>query len=414
MADYLTAELPGTGGTLRQEPADFQVEEIPLYQPSGSGEHLYLTIEKRGITTFELLRQLAGALRCPERDLGYAGLKDARAVTRQVVSVPQRRPDDVTGLELRGARIVDARCHGNKLRLGHLAGNRFRIRIRQPAPEALTRAEAILAVLAERGVPNRFGHQRYGALGNSHQIGMAILQGDWPRAAQEIVGDPQAIEHPGWQAAALAFRAGDLDEALRRLPRHCHPERRLLTALHAGQPAREAVLTLPRRLLRFYLSACQSALFDRLVERRLTALGTLWPGDLAWKHVNGACFEVADAATEQPRADAFEISPSGVLFGSKVRLAAGPAGALECALLDEAGLAPESFRLGGGLTMEGERRPLRVPVTDVAVTSDDDALLLAFRLPKGSFATAVLHEVVKPDPLAGELVDTPEQAFLLE
>jgi tRNA pseudouridine13 synthase len=89
---YLTAALPGTGGTLRQEPTDFMVEEIPLYEACGEGGHLYLTVEKSGITTFDLLRQLARALQCPEREIGYAGLKDARAVTRQTVSVPRRRP----------------------------------------------------------------------------------------------------------------------------------------------------------------------------------------------------------------------------------------------------------------------------------------------------------------------------------
>ncbi len=109
---------------------------------------------------------------------------------------------------------MDARCHRNKLRLGHLAGNRFRIRIRRPAPEALTRAETILAVLQKLGVPNRFGTQRYGVLGNSHHIGRAILTGNCPVAVQEIVGDPAGDRHPDWQAAALAFRAGDLDGAL--------------------------------------------------------------------------------------------------------------------------------------------------------------------------------------------------------
>ncbi len=405
MSSYLTAALPGTGGTLRMEPADFFVEEIPLYEACGEGAHLYLSIEKSGITTFELLRQLARALNCPERDIGYAGLKDARAVTRQTVSVPLRRPQDVAGLELRGARILAARCHHNKLRLGHLAGNRFRIRIQRPVAEALSRAEAILAVLQQSGVPNRFGDQRYGVLGNSHRIGRALLSGDFAGAAREIVGDPAEILHPDWRAAALAYRAGDLQTALARLPRHCHPEQRLLEALHAGRSPHQAVLVLPRKLLRLYLSAYQSSLFDRLVDLRLAALRELWPGDLAWKHVNGASFEVLDAAVEQPRADAFEISPTAPLFGCKVRLAGGQAGQLERRLLDEEGLTLEAFRLSGGLTMDGERRPLRVPLAEVTTAADGDDLLLAFRLPRGSFATAVLHEVMKTATAPAALAD---------
>ena len=408
MSHYLTAMLPGTGGTLRREPADFLVEEIPLYEPCGQGEHLYVTVEKTGLTTFELLRQLARALRCPERDIGYAGLKDARAVTRQTVSIPLRRPEDVTGLELPGVRILAARPHRNKLRLGHLAGNRFRIRIHQPEPDAPARAETILGVLANLGVPNRFGDQRYGVLGNSHRIGRAIVTGDFPAAVREIVGDPTEILHPDWQAAATAFRAGDLAAALAQFPRHCHPERRLLEALRAGQAPREAVMALPRKLLRLYLSAYQSSLFDRLVDMRLHALERLWPGDLAMKHVNGACFEVADPAVEQPRADAFEISPTAPLYGCKVLLAGGQAGLLEQSLLDKERLTLEDFRLPGGLTMEGERRPLRVPLADVAVAADRTDLVLSFRLPKGSFATAVLHEVMKTGGAPVELMDTAE------
>jgi tRNA pseudouridine13 synthase len=411
MSSYLTAMLPGTGGSLRREPADFFVEEIPLYEPCGQGEHLYLTVEKCGITTFDLLRLLARALRCPEREIGYAGLKDARAVTRQTVSVPLRRPEDAVGLELPGVRIIEARLHRNKLRLGHLAGNRFRIRIHQPEPEALPRAEAILGVLGDLGVPNRFGDQRYGVLGNSHRIGRAILTDDFSAAIREIIGNPEEIRHPDWQAAALAYRGGNLDEALTRLPRHCHPERRLLEALHAGRSPHDAVFSLSRRLLRLYLSAYQSSLFDRMVDMRLDSLDRLWPGDLACKHVNGACFAVLDPAVEQPRADAFEISPTAPLFGCKVPLAGGQAGLLERCLLDKEQLTPESFRLSGGLTMHGERRPLRVPLTEVTTDSDDADLLVAFRLPKGSFATAVLHEIMKVSAPIADLTDTLDQTF---
>ncbi len=408
MSHYLTTMLSGTGGTLRREPADFMVEEIPLYEPCGQGEHLYVTVEKTGLTTFDLLRQLARSLRCPERDIGYAGLKDARAVTRQTVSIPLRRPEDVAGLEIAGVRILAACLHRNKLRLGHLAGNRFRIRIHQPEPDALARATTILGVLEDLGVPNRFGDQRYGVLGNSHRIGRAILTGDFPAAVREIVGDPAEILHPDWQTAAAAFRSGDLATALAHLPRHCHPERRLLEALRAGQAPREAVLALPRKLLRLYLSAYQSSLFDRLVDMRLNALERLWPGDLAMKHINGACFEVTDPAAEQSRADTFEISPTAPLFGCKVLLAGGQAGLLEQSLLDKERLTLEDFRLPGGLTMEGERRPLRVPLREVAVEADQDDLVLSFRLPKGSFATAVLHEVMKSGGAPSELMDTAE------
>jgi len=395
MTEFLTAQLPGTGGAIRQRPEDFQVDEMPLYEPCGEGEHLYLRVEKCGLTTYDLLRELANALNCNERDLGYAGLKDARAITRQTVSVPLRQPEDVKRLQIPGVTILSAVRHHNKLRPGHLAGNLFRIRIHQPVEGALQRAEAILGVLEDLGVPNRFGEQRYGALGNSHRIGRELLREDFSSAIDEIIGAPAEISHPGWRLAAEAYHEGDLATAIEKLPRHCRPERRVLEMLRDGRSAQRAVQAMPRKLLRLYLSAYQSSLFDRLLEMRMATLGRIWTGDLAYKHSNGACFLVTDAAAEQLRADVFEISATAPLFGYKTRLAEGPAGLLEQSLLDKEGLTLESFRLPGGLAMEGERRPVRVPIQNPECAMQGEDLLVSFSLPKGSFATTVLAEVMK-------------------
>ncbi len=395
MTKFLTAQLPGIKGTIREKPDDFRVDEIPLYEPCGEGDHLYLTVEKCGLTTYDLLRELAKALNCKERDLGYAGLKDAVAITRQTVSVPLRKPEDVKGLKIPGVKILSARLHGNKLRPGHLAGNHFRIRIHKPEPESLQRVEAILGVLQDIGVPNRFGEQRYGSLGNSHRIGQAIIRDDFDMAVNEIIGNPEEINHAGWQEASQAYHSGNLQVAIEKLPRHCRPERQLLEMLRDGKTPRHAVRAMPRKLLRLYLSAYQSSLFDRLIDMRLDTLEKIWPGDLAYKHVNGACFLVTDAETEQARADSFEISPTAPLFGYKTKLAQGQAGLLEQSLLDKEQLTLASFRLPGGLAMEGERRPLRVPVQATGCTQEGENLMVSFSLPKGSFATTVLAEIMK-------------------
>lgn len=395
MAEFLTAALPGTGGEMKQSVEDFCVEEIPLYLPCGQGEHLYLTVEKRGISTPELLSRLARALGVREREIGYAGLKDARATTRQTLSLQGVDREQVLQLQIPDVEILGAEWHGNKLRLGHLAGNRFRIRLRKVGSEALERALDILHVLQDLGVPNRFGEQRYGVLGNNQRIGLRLLRGDFAGAAEEIIGDPQLIANARWQEAAGCYRSGDLAGARAALPPRFREEHRLLEMLLGGRSHRDAVLGLPRARLRLYLSACQSQLFDRLLAMRLATLEQFWPGDLAWKHDNGACFLVEDPAAEQPRADRFEISPTAPLFGYKVRLAHGQAGILEQSLLDKEQLTLESFRLGGGLNMEGERRPLRVPLADLSAEQQGDDLLLGFSLPRGSYATSVLHEVMK-------------------
>ena len=397
MSHYLTALLPGTAGILKETPGDFRVEEIPLYLPAGSGEHLYVTVEKIGMTTGDLVQKLSRALNLPAREIGYAGLKDARAITVQTLSLPGVKAEAALALQIPGVRVLAAIPHRNKLRLGHLAGNRFVIRLRDVVPDAATHALDILHVLQDLGVPNSFGAQRYGSLGNSHRIGRAILTGDFSEGCRELIGEPGVILDPAWQAAAVAYNESGAAAALELMPQRCRNERQGLRSLTQGATPQQALLGLPRPLLRLFLSAYQSSLFDRIVSMRLASLGTLWAGDLACKHVNGAVFSVADPTIEQPRADAFEISPTGPLFGRKVPLAAGMAGMLEEALLDKEKLTLEMFHLGNGLDMEGERRPLRVPLGEFSVNATAEGLLLSFSLPKGSYATSVLREVMKND-----------------
>lgn len=392
---WLTQDIPGTGGAYKENPEDFQVEEIPLYPCCGEGEHLYLWIEKRGISTRNLLGQLARGLRLQERELGYAGLKDARALTRQLISIPGKKADQLPQLQLENARIVESQRHTNKLRLGHLAGNRFRIRLRQTLPDAAQRAEAILARLQQQGVPNFFGEQRYGALGNSALLGRLLLQHNYQAFCHEFIGDPRLIRDPDWQRAAELFRAGQLGAAQQQLPRTMRDEHRLLDNLQLGQSCQEAVTRLPRNLLRLFLSATQSKLFDTLLRERRFRLERLEDGDIAVKLSNGACFRVIDAAQEQPRAERFEISPTAPLYGTKVMLATGQPGEREKQLLEETGISLASWR-SESLTMPGERRPLRVPLHDAQVSaSGTRELTLEFALPKGSYATSVLQEVIK-------------------
>src|SRR5512138_2005781 len=111
MYRFLTADIPGIGGTIKEIPGDFQVREIPLYPPCGEGEHTFTEIEKSGITTLEAVRRLSRALNIPEREIGYAGLKDARGTTIQTLSIPRTPPDRIFALELAGIRILSAVRH---------------------------------------------------------------------------------------------------------------------------------------------------------------------------------------------------------------------------------------------------------------------------------------------------------------
>lgn len=394
--NWLTADIPGTGGVYKEAPQDFQVEEIPLYPCSGEGEHLYLWMEKSGISTREMLQQLTHGLRIKEQEIGYAGLKDTRALTRQMVSIPFKKIDQINNLNLKNCKIVNIERHTNKLRLGHLAGNRFTIKLKHTHPEATARTEEIFAQLQQRGVPNLFGEQRYGVLGNSAKLGQLLVQRQYEDFCRIFIGDPGLIRNPDWKKSAEYYQQGNIQGTLDHLPKQMHDERRLLSALSRKNSYQQAVLNLPRNLLRLFLSAAQSLFFDRLLTQRITQLDQLLDGDIAIKHVNGACFRVESAADEQARADSFEISPSAPLFGTKVMLSTGQPGMNETTLLINAGLTLDSWQLGQGLTMPGERRALRVALTDAKImTAEEEALTLSFALPKGSYATSVLREIIK-------------------
>ena len=151
---FLTGDLPGVGGHSKDRAEDFLVEELPLYEPSGEGTHTYFVIEKRGMTTMAAVKAVARALGRQARDIGYAGLKDARAVTRQTLSVEHIDPERVGNLYIMGLEILSVAQHRNKLKRGHLRGNRFVLNIRETEPNPRPRAEAIMNVLADRGLPN--------------------------------------------------------------------------------------------------------------------------------------------------------------------------------------------------------------------------------------------------------------------
>lgn len=396
MHPYLTADIPGIGGTIKESRGDFIVEEIPSYLPCGSGEHCYLTIEKYGMTTLEAIRRIAQCVKVQERDIGYAGMKDAVGITRQTISIQWLAPSKALALELDGVRVVSAERHSNKLKIGHLKGNRFRVVIRGVSGAVAPAVTEILGIIKKRGVPNYFGYQRYGAQGNSHLIGLAMLRRDWRGCVDRLIGNPEAVRDEAWSAAISAYQLGNTAEALRLFPRHCRNEREVLQRLVARPDEYEkACSALHPRIKKLYLSAVQSFLFDQAVARRITAIDRVITGDLACKHANGACFPVEDAEAEQGRADVFEISASGPMFGCKMKFPEGEAGKLEHEILEQAGITLNQFDLPGGLRMEGERRPLRIPAGDLCWSASGDSVTVEFTLPRGSYATSLIRELTK-------------------
>ena len=401
---FLTSDLPGVPGAYKRRPADFRVEEIPAYEACGEGPHVYFSIEKTGMTTTDAAGAVARALGASPRAVGFAGRKDARGVTRQTFSLEGVDPDRVAALQIRNLRVHWVSRHRNKLRTGHTRGNRFEIRLRDCDAGREDEARAVLAVLASRGVPNYFGEQRFGARGDNWKVGRALLQGDVPEAVARILGRPSAADTGAVLRARELFERGEYGAAARAWPGSFRDHVRLARAMERarGDPAR-ALRALDRGVLRFYVSAYQSQLFNHVVAERIGSLDRLLAGDLAWRHANGAVFAVEDPAVEQPRADALEISPSGPLFGRRMTRPAGEPDRIEQAVLERSAHAREDFLRPGPLQWKGARRPLRFPLADLAVEAgSDDAgpfLELRFALPPGSYATVVLREILKTHQL---------------
>jgi tRNA pseudouridine13 synthase len=353
---YLTSELAGTGGVLRTIEDDFVVDEELPYAASGAGDHVFVRIEKRGLTSPEAAHVMARTLGIRERDIGIAGMKDRRAVTRQWMSLPPPvTPEQALAIAVSDAdlprdarggatppalRVLEAHRHAHKLRTGHVRGNRFVLRIRGVLPDAAERARAILAALAQApGAPNWYGEQRFGRDGDNAARGKALVTG-----ARGLGRD--------------------------------------------------------RRMDRLMVSALQSQLFnDWLVARLADGLyRTALAGDVLHKR-GGGMFDCDDPTTDTARLVAGELTVTGPMFGERMRQPAdgSPAAARELAILDQHALDRTVFGNVRSIA-EGTRRDAAIEVRDVSVAAvDAETIDVSFALPGGGYATAVLREIMK-DP----------------
>ncbi len=399
---YLTSGIPGIGGSIKERPEDFFVQELPLYEPSGSGEHVYCEVQKMGLSTFDAIDRIARTLNVSPRGIGYAGMKDARAVTRQIFSIAGTTEEAVKSASIPGLIVQWATRHGNKLRMGHLRGNRFAVKIREVNPTDVVKLQPMIDVLQKRGMPNSFGEQRFGRRGDNHILGAALLSGNADEVLHLLLGSPDVDADDAQSLGARkAFDRGDLKQSMHLWPRRCGMERRILHRLMKSGDAAGAVHMVDEKLRNLWISALQSELFNEVLAKRIASIDRVMVGDLAYKHDNGACFHVENAEAEQPRCDAFEISPTGPLVGYRMTLPEGQPLAIEQEVMAEHQLAPEHFRVEGRLKVKGARRPLRVKPADVEFSGGVDEfgpqITVAFTLPAGSFATVMLRELMKDE-----------------
>lgn len=397
---YLTQELPGVGGVLRTRPEDFFVQEIPAYEPTGEGEHVLCEIQKLGISTFDAIDQIGRALNVNPREIGFAGMKDADAITRQHLTVPRVSPEALMAIQTPRLSVLSAAPHGNKLRLGHLKGNRFAIRLREVEPTNVVRLRPILNRLERDGMPNYFGEQRFGRRGDNDLLGSAILRADHDALIKLLLGTPsKTLDPSNVFEARRFFDQGDFESAMKKWPRSSGMERRVLARYMKTGSAFKAQMLIEPKLRRLWMSALQSRAFNDVVSARIDSISKVMPGDLAYLHDRGACFSVEDEAKEQARADAFEISATGPMIGYRMTLPAGEPLAIEQSVFDRYQLTREDFKRPTHDKAKGDRRPIRVKPTDTNLSAGMDEhgahITVAFTLPAGSFATVLMRELMK-------------------
>lgn len=334
---------PAGNARLRATPDDFIVREWLGFEADGEGDHLLLKVRKRGANTLWVAKQLAKIAKVHPRDVGFAGLKDRDAVAEQAFSVPARSAigTNWAGVTGDGFEVLSAERQRRKLKRGALKGNDFALVLREFAgDEALL--EQRLQTIAAEGVPNYFGPQRFG------------------RGGQNVV-------------SALAWFSGE-------------------------GPA-------PERIERgFALSAARSVIFNAVLAERVRAASwnRLLDGDVVNLNGSGSFFPVASVDdTLRERCRELDVHPTGPMWHGEALLSTGAIAELE------AGVAQRYRVLASGLAkagLEPERRPLRVPVRELSWSIEGGNVHLQFRLQRGSFATAVLHELIGNAFLA----DTPE------
>lgn len=320
----------------RHTPDDFRVDEYLDFRPEGSGEHLWLYLEKRNLTTLQLISLVAQACQLPNRAIGYSGMKDRNAVTRQWISLHLPGKDAPSALaEALGSKdviLLEQSRHPRKLKRGVHRHNCFRLRVNGQAVRDGSLAMRWQA-LCDQGVPNYFGAQRFGRGGQNLEQARRLLARGWRK-----------------------------------------------------RDDRHGVL----------LSTARSFLFNELLSARIEAGDWARPmeGDILMLDGTQSLFQAKQIDTDLlDRAARLDLHPTGVLWGTKTFPAGQHEAALAqrhpdwCAGLERSGVA-------------ASRRALRMRLVKAELTQHSaDEAILDFCLPRGGFATAVLKELMVSDGL---------------
>ncbi len=337
----------------KQTPRDFVVEEIPLYEFSGEGEHLILFVRKKNLSTTEMIGQIARYLGIKNKEIGYAGLKDKYAMTKQYISLHKKYEEDLENFNFDGIKIISKTYHNNKIRIGHLRGNRFYIKLKKVNPTSATKIDEALKNIDKQGMPNFFGYQRFGNDGDNHILGEKLAKGEArernPRVKRLLINAYQSHLFNLWLSRRLEINS-------------------LVSSFNVSEL--ESLLNLPNHELE--KMKAQKHPF-KLID-----------GDIMEHYPHGRLFEFSNAEEDLKRFDERDISVTGLLCGKKTRHADSLARVIEKDYDDE-------------INADGARRYAWVYPTDIEGRFNpvEAQYELNFTLPKGSYATVLIEEIAK-------------------
>jgi len=336
-----------------QSPRDFVVDEIPLYEASGEGEHLIVHVRKKNLSTWEMVDIFCNTMGAKAKEIGTAGLKDKNALTTQYISIPARLEEALEKFEHPLIKIMSVQKHGNKIRTGHLKGNRFFIRLKKVLPVAAAKLDQAIKHIKKDGMPNYFGYQRFGNDGDNYIIGQEIVEGKRKernkKKARLFVSSYQSHLFNLWLSKRIE-----------------------ISKLCSGLDAKEAaeVLNLDIKLI-------------KSIQKQPHPFKML-PGDLCMHYPYGAIFYAEELEKEAQLFYEKDRTPTGLLAGKKVKKSVDIAHTIE-----------KDF---DAVTAEdGTRRYAFVFPEDIETIYREDKAWyeLHFTLPKGSYATVLIEELAK-------------------
>ncbi len=435
MEVYAT-QSEGIGGKTRFLLDDFVVEELLVngtlaqvnppneeWTPSGEGQNLICVMVKRRWDTFLAVKEVAKHLHISQKRVRFAGIKDTKALTAQHISLQNVEPSDVLGLQIRDISVFPGWFSHERMYSELIKGNRFHITIRnidKPVSVIKKTTQSVTKQIQKLGgVPNFFGHQRFGTTRpNTHLIGKYLTRNNPKKAALEFLASPSVHEHTEARQARQQLQdTMNFEEALEKFPWFLRYERSMLSYLTKNPTDFVgAFRELPRRLRKLFVQAYQSYLFNKFLSERIRQgmpLDEPQMGDYAiWRDKNGLPTDKHEQVNKINIKMVKQFMKEGKmaialpLVGPSQPISKGVQGEIEQKILETEDVSPDAFKipLMPEATAEGKVRAVLNPVwnlvqEEIAEDKENEGkqmLKLAFNLNRGSYATVVLREFMKP------------------